>query len=130
MENKVDKRTFVTALQKANLKEIVNNLDKGNNVNLDYGGIRAFDICFFYDRKKAKEGRKKILANPNWDPNYLMTSGLTPVTYAIAHKQNNEAIAIINHPRFDRKQLPQVKAFAELKKAAAVIRYLSTQHIR
>ena len=52
-----------------------------------------------------------------------------PSHYTICNRPS-AAIAIIKHPRFDKDQLPQVKAFATLKKSSAVLRYLSEQRIR
>ena len=114
---------FSSAIRVRNVKQIMAYIDRGRNINTDCG-VRVFDALLSLPPKKAEESINHVLSNPNWNPNYRSADMWHPEEHAMIHHREDVAIRIVQHPNFDKRELPRVVRSARMFKANKVLAFL------
>ena len=98
-----------------------------SNLNTTIYGCRAFELLLTRKEKVAKDLLKKIVEHPNWDPNYRLSDGWTPLERAVLNRREDVAKQILKHPNLREGISPRLVSIAKINGTKTFQRYLSAQ---
>lgn len=98
-----------------------------SNLNINIHECRPFELLLTKKEKAAKDLLKKIVTHPNWDPNYRLVDGWTPLERAVLNNREDVARLILKHPKLKTPITPRVVSLAKMNGTITFQKYLSKQ---
>ena len=119
------KNEFKDLFVAGNLEEAAKKID--SNLNTPIFGCYAFELLLTRKEKVAKELLNKIVTHPNWNPNYRLIDGWTPLERAILNHREDVAKKILKHPQLKERVSPKLINLSKINGTKTFQKFISAQ---